>query len=172
MMFHGIQIQALLALHLFLTNVTAFLVNDRFHSFTTTKVMTMAPSFMINRPYCFLIIPSHCIRKLDVRTRCFSRRGGPVSSKPPFGSFSYIEGEEYDNEIEELEAMGGDPAFFGFNNPTNGTDWDQLSNDSGSNNNGGNIEVMGDGDAPLNTTVSTKWEWDGIVDEEAHLGYD
>jgi len=62
-------------------------------------------------------------------------------SSPPTG-FSYVEGENYDNEIEEVEAMGGDPFFLQ-------VDEEQEEKET-----------------------DPDFEWDGIVDDEAHLDFD
>ena len=71
----------------------------------------------------------------------------PAARRPRKGAeqgFSYVEGTEYDTLADELEAMGGDPSFLML----------EEEDDSNEANNGKNDE------------------WDGEVDEEAHLGLD
>ena len=80
-------------------------------------------------------------RRLLVMNSKAERSSNRPPSSPPTG-FSYVEGENYDNEFEEVEAMGGDPFFL------------QVEQED--------EEKETDPD----------FEWDGIVDDEAHLDFD
>lgn len=71
-----------------------------------------------------------------------------VAPPPSPTGYSYVEGADdwFGSEAEEIEAMGGDPFF--------------LDGEEGSDN---NIECPED---------SEGWEWDGSVDEDAHLDFE
>lgn len=58
------------------------------------------------------------------------------------GSFSYVEGDEFENELMEIDALGGDPAFLSYD------DTDEADEDNFS---------------------ESEPEWDGTVDEDAHF---
>lgn len=76
-------------------------------------------------------------------------------------SYSFIEGDDYQNPFDELEAIGGDPSFL---DPVPGQESFSLDQDVG-------IKEF-NFDTPNAPTDSDKnYLWDGIVDDEAHLGY-
>eukprot|EP00521_Asterionellopsis_glacialis_P014468 CAMPEP_0195308404 /NCGR_PEP_ID=MMETSP0707-20130614/38208_1 /TAXON_ID=33640 /ORGANISM="Asterionellopsis glacialis, Strain CCMP134" /LENGTH=347 /DNA_ID=CAMNT_0040372671 /DNA_START=1 /DNA_END=1045 /DNA_ORIENTATION=- len=125
--------------------------------------------------------------------------------KPPPPRHSFVEGESYDDDMEEIMAMGGDPSFMdsGENeqeeeadsSSPDGTEGDSmptssiLSSMAGMG--GGVMDVIGNverdryatdgkGPSPKNHQESSQfsavqddnWEWDGIVDEDAHFDFD
>mmetsp|Transcript_6883 Transcript_6883/g.16880 ORF Transcript_6883/g.16880 Transcript_6883/m.16880 type:complete len:173 (+) Transcript_6883:104-622(+) len=96
---------------------------------------------------------------------------------------SYVEGSTYDNRLAEIEAMGGDPFFL---------DDDHVSDveiiekettsmreklDPNMYSAQANKSSATDGNGPtprqsknIVEKSDSDWEWDGIVDEDAHLG--
>ena len=105
------------------------------------------------------------------------------------GKYSYTEGDVFQNEYEELDSLGGDPDFLTVEDTTNETKesisgsnndmttsttnqktqlrqslWINEKNDEKSVNKNNNKSV------PEEEKI--QWEWDGEVDEEAHLGYE
>ena len=85
-------------------------------------------------------------------TRVLAR--APPSSGP---GFSYVDGDNFENAEDEVLAMGGDPFFLGL-------DDDSKVDDAPPPIEGGtNLQLDSE------TTEPTKWEWDGEVDDEAHL---
>jgi hypothetical protein len=107
------------------------------------------------------------------------------------GSHSFVEGQDFSDRMAELEAMGGDPFFL-----SDGDDDDQQSS-TGKDNDieapsstlmssaaGGVPNVVDaledryvtDGKGPMPNTRKEEprgdgWEWDGIVDENAHMDW-
>ena len=69
----------------------------------------------------------------------------PPPPRPP--PYSYVEGNEYDDVYEEIEAMGGDPFFLDDTSPEDG-EHDEVKD------------------------TDPDFEWDGAVDEDAHFDFD
>lgn len=101
---------------------------------------------------------------------------------PPQTAYSYVEGGDYESRRQEIEAMGGDPFFL--------SDDDDLEEKEEANEPfmtnretpmGGpdptaeeeRYATDGKGptprDPPKKEAVDEDWEWDGIVDEDAHM---
>jgi hypothetical protein len=72
----------------------------------------------------------------------------PPPSRPTSSGFSYVEEGEYASAEEEIDAMGGD-SFFLEDQDANATSSTQESNSE--------------------EDVDAVWEWDGVVDEDAHM---
>jgi len=104
------------------------------------------------------------------------------------GRHSFVEGDRYDGKLEEIEAMGGDPFFLDNEVELNKENKDiqnekeetqalefssllALANKASSTNGKGPPQVT---KMEVNNVQEhvRDWEWDGIVDEEAHLGFD
>eukprot|EP00977_Amphora_coffeiformis_P012496 scaffold3079_cov174-Amphora_coffeaeformis.AAC.7 len=66
------------------------------------------------------------------------------SRGPPPGIGSYVEGDMFEDPLQEIEALGGDPFF--------------LDND--------------DNDGEKNTNSEGDFLWDGEIDENAHMDLD
>jgi hypothetical protein len=80
------------------------------------------------------------------RSRCRAvvlRSSLSEKPRPSSSGFSYVEEGEYTTSEEEVDAMGGDPFFL--------DDFDDSSSSS---------------DAVDEVAA---WEWDGIVDDDAHM---
>jgi len=100
-----------------------------------------------------------------------------------------VEGERYDGKLEEIEAMGGDPFFMdneveldngkikdiqNEKEETQDSEFSsllKLANKASSTNGKGPTQVS---KVKVDNVQErgSDWEWDGIVDEEAHLGFD
>jgi hypothetical protein len=98
---------------------------------------------------------------------------------------SYVEGSPYQNDTDEIEAMGGDPFFLEDDeNVFDSLSYEPNSWTSSSSQRLNPIEFADriryatDGKGPTPTRYKQKavetydWEWDGIPDDEAHLGLD
>ena len=70
-----------------------------------------------------------------------------LHSSPPSSTHSFVEGESYDDEFDEVAALGGDPFFLG-------TDDDEQFLTSST-----------------ATTDDNLFLWDGEVVEDAHLDF-
>mmetsp|Transcript_18826 Transcript_18826/g.27841 ORF Transcript_18826/g.27841 Transcript_18826/m.27841 type:complete len:142 (+) Transcript_18826:51-476(+) len=83
-------------------------------------------------------------------------------------SFSYVEGSEYDNEEEEIMAMGGDPSFlmdFKEDDMKRREEDDEKQDDAPK-----WLPTDGNGPQPKPPSKFTDMdEWDGTVDESAHF---
>ena len=118
-------------------------------------------------------------RERRLTSLCANHKGAP-----PQTAFSYVEGGDYEDRLAEVEAMGGDPFFL--------TDEDDELEESNEKDEpfSMNLETpMGvgpdptaeeeryatDGKGPTPQEVPKKevmegdWEWDGTVDEDAHM---
>lgn len=81
-------------------------------------------------------------------------------------TFSYVEGSEYENEEDELIAMGGDPSFLIEDEEDDirlGEDNDEKYETRWSPTDGNGPKPK-----PVSKVVDLD-EWDGTVDESAHL---
>lgn len=121
---------------------------------------------------------------------------GPVVSRQPNslystptdgmngGRHSYVEGSTYDSRLAEIEAMGGDPFFLEDDDqetvqmdekrspvPPQKLDvnevLDQARKNTATNGMGPSKKV----DKTAVKQNESDWEWDGIVDEDAHLDF-
>jgi hypothetical protein len=101
-------------------------------------------------------------------------------------SHSYVEGEDFSDRMAELEAMGGDPFFLSDgdddDDQQSSTDTDNdlamMSSAAGVPNAVDTLEdrYVTDGKGPMPNTRKEEprgdgWEWDGIVDENAHMDW-
>mmetsp|Transcript_20014 Transcript_20014/g.41230 ORF Transcript_20014/g.41230 Transcript_20014/m.41230 type:complete len:145 (-) Transcript_20014:81-515(-) len=106
-----------------------------------------------------------------------------VYSTPGGGRHSYVEGGDYDDVFSEIEAMGGDP-FFLDDEESKVKMADKESailpeksvSDASPKKADKRSATDGMGPTPRKNDNPDKsdsaWEWDGTVDEEAHLGWD
>ena len=85
-----------------------------------------------------------------------SRDGGDDDNM----SFTYVEGSEFDNPEDEIEALGGDPFFLMDDDDDDHTSTQSMEKKS--------INSGQD----KNDEDDDEWEWDGEVDENAHLDLD
>lgn len=112
-------------------------------------------------------------------TKLFASKGAP-----PQTAYSYVEGGDYESRREEIEAMGGDPFFL------SDDDEDVVIKDEKDEPFSSNMETPMSGpdptmeedrfatdgkgptprDPPPKTeVVNEDWEWDGAIDEDAHM---
>ncbi|KAI2495504.1 hypothetical protein MHU86_19000 [Fragilaria crotonensis] len=132
----------------------------------------------------------------SVTSRTRTRRGGAFvvgDTKDPSNSFT--DGSPYSRELEEIEEMGGDPFFF---TPPQEGDDDQTLDDQDEFVDATSVlspsflsavdtveaisaveeRYATDGKGPTPSKKASKFtdslafEWDGTVDEDAHLGLD
>jgi len=100
---------------------------------------------------------------------------------------SYVEGGTYSDIYAEIEAMGGDPFFIDDEESqvkmserkpgtAQGITPEKLDFGASLEKADKSLATNGMGPTPVKKNISYKtdsdWEWDGIVDEEAHLGLD
>jgi hypothetical protein len=105
---------------------------------------------------CFVGAPKKVgrARRTATSTTRVLARGAPPKSGP---GFSYVDGDNFENAEDEVLAMGGDPFFLGLDDDSKDDDAPPPIES------GTNLEVDPD------STEPKKFEWDGVVDDEAHL---
>lgn len=86
------------------------------------------------------------------------------------GDASFRNAEDLDDQLSEIEAMGGDP-FFLSDEDEDSTDDPSVPNET-TMSGGGIVDMIGQEVENEEDPNEGVWEWDGIVDEEAHLGFD
>jgi len=113
-----------------------------------------------------------------------------IYSTPPGGvdgaRYSFVEGEAFDDRLAEIEAMGGDPFFMDEDGEDNNQQV-KMPEDQSTPILPGNAllssliatastRTVTDGKGPSQTgdeksfeIEDPNWEWDGTVDEDAHL---
>jgi hypothetical protein len=115
------------------------------------SVILLSPALI--QSACFVGAPKRVGRaRRPDSTRVLAR--APPSSGP---GFSYVDGDNFENAEDEVLAMGGDPFFLG------------LDDDSKVDDAPPSIEGKTNLQLDPDTTEPKKWEWDGEVDDEAHL---
>jgi hypothetical protein len=139
-----------------------------FHfNFLTTSSSGSFPRIQV----CFILRPDvrilHRVPTTQKRTTDRILFLKPPSRPPSGGTFSFTEGDEYQSTFDELDAVGGDPAFLDIGSNLL-PESDSFTFDNSSTDEQGNLNMIGIGDIPTN---SDKFLWDGIPDDEAHLGY-
>ena len=99
----------------------------------------------------------------------------------PQNAYTYVEGGDYEEQRQEIEAMGGDPFFLSDGEDAGAQDETFMTNletpmGAGNPVAAGQEEryaTDGKGPTPRDPrkveAVDEEWEWDGIVDEDAHL---
>jgi len=106
-----------------------------------------------------------------------------IYSTPSDSRHSYVEGASYDDKFAEIEAMGGDPFFLDDENNDDEESEVKMAEkkslvvpDFGSFLTDVNKSSFPDGKGPKprqeekkSDNTGKKWEWDGIVDENAHM---
>jgi hypothetical protein len=80
-------------------------------------------------------------------------RGDPKSTGP---GFTYVDGDNFENAEDEILAMGGDPFFLGLEDDAPPPPAIEVK---------ANLPL----DPEADNTEPKKFEWDGEVDDEAHL---
>jgi len=124
-------------------------------------------------------------QRVHVHSKTSIRSAGP--------GHSFVEGETYDDRFSEIEAMGGDPFFMDEEEKSEEQVSDERvkmaeSQDAATLLENSHLGALlakagarsatdGKGPTPKESnTVAIKeepdWEWDGTVDEDAHLGFD
>lgn len=106
----------------------------------------------------------------------------------PGGRYTYTEGDEFDNAEDEIAAIGGDPAFLADSHNDFQFDSEEIGDRSFSRDpisagelfkslggmSGGELdtealELEEMGGDPAFLEPKKKWEWDGVVDEDAYF---
>lgn len=113
-------------------------------------MILLSPALALGKSVCFVGAPKRARR---TATRVLAR-GEPKKSAP---GHSYVDGDNFENAEDEVLAMGGDPFFLGLED-----DVPPLPP----------IEDEGGTNLQLGLDEPKKWEWDGIVDDEAHIDID
>lgn len=146
----------------------------------------------------FLLLADIC----DAFTNVAKRRSREVRCQFPIiqssilskndARHSYVEGEAYDDRFNEIEAMGGDPFFLDEEDESDERNEKAEENDTSmllqnshlssliakaSSVSSSRSATDGLGPTPMQSKNTSKnddenWEWDGSVDEDAHLGFD
>jgi hypothetical protein len=120
------------------------------------SLIVLSPALTLaytSKSACFVGAPKRVGRaRRSDSTRVLAR--APPSSGP---GFSYVDGDNFENAEDEVLAMGGDPFFLGLDDDSKDDD-DPPPIEGGT-----NLQLDPD------TTEPKKWEWDGEVDDEAHL---
>jgi hypothetical protein len=96
-------------------------------------------------------------RRSDSSSTRVLARGDPKSTGP---GFSYVDGDNFENAEDEILAMGGDPFFLGLEDDSKEDNAPPPPIESKT-----NLPL----DPEADTTEPKKFEWDGEVDDEAHL---
>jgi hypothetical protein len=131
---------------------------------STTNIMTLQ-LFLLVQTFTLSIVLGFTVQPLTIS----QRSSGLYSSNK--GVHTYIEGEDFSGrEIDEIEALGGDPAFFLEEGefcsvvPDASAPFEQQPQ---------RHATDGMGPTPRKTNKYAEMdEWDGTVDDEAHLGLD
>lgn len=105
---------------------------------------------------------------------------------PPQTAYSYVEGGDYNDRLAEIEAMGGDPFFlddkddemeesvekdepFSMNLETPMGGPDPTAEEERYATDGKGPTRSFKEEVPKKEVVEEDWEWDGTIDEDAHM---